>query len=127
MTEGWAIVSVFVGVSVGMLVFSDYDWWRATIGLATIVLSIVLPIYSCSESPDYIKREVLDKAAEVERKKPHVIREVDGCKIYTFHAGDRWHYFTRCADRVTTDSTYDVRSGKTTRTESESIATEVRK
>lgn len=42
-------------------------------------------------------------AAERERKErtPHVVREADGCKVYAWKGGDRYHYFTRCPDSRT--------------------------
>lgn len=64
-----------------------------------------------------------EAAREEAERQPRVIREADGCKVYAFKAGDRWHYFTRCANQTTTDSSYTVRSGKTSRTETESITT----
>lgn len=47
-----------------------------------------------------------------------VIREVDGCKVYAFKSTGNWHYFTRCANQTSTDTTntHTVSSGKTSRT-----------
>ena len=55
-------------------------------------------------------------------QQPHVIREVDGCKVYRFMDGGYWRYFTRCATQTTTE--YRLRSGKSSRPES--ITTENR-
>lgn len=53
-------------------------------------------------------------ADEAERKRriPHVIREVDGCKVYGWEAGGRWHYFTRCQNsRTSTEQNWQQCSG----------------
>lgn len=66
------------------------------------------------------KAEKAAVAAQVKADQtPRVIREADGCKVYAFKAGDKWHYFTRCLNSTTkTDRTYEVcrtvSSGKTT-------------
>ena len=40
-------------------------------------------------------------------EKPHVIREADGCKVYTFLVGDRYQFFTRCKDgNVSTENNW---------------------
>lgn len=59
-----------------------------------------------------------NRKAEIRKQKetPHVVREADGCKVYAFLSGDRWHYFTRCPDSTTvTDTAYQhcTGSGKT--------------
>ena len=59
---------------------------------------------------------------------PHVIREADGCKVYAFKDGDKWHYFARCINgTVTTERnwTESRQQGKQTITEhkSETIVT----
>ncbi|WP_186077523.1 hypothetical protein [Burkholderia gladioli] len=69
-----------------------------------------------------------DRAQAAADAKPHVIRESDGCKVYTFRADSNWHYFTRCPDgTVTTERnwTESRRQGKQTITEhkSETIVT----
>lgn len=76
------------------------------------------------EQTEASKQREIEHQAQIQRDQtPHVIREVDDCKVYRFKSGDRFHYFTRCADTTTTESSYTVRSGKTTRTETESITT----
>lgn len=69
------------------------------------------------------------RAAEVREQTPHVIREADGCKVYAFKSGDRYHYFTRCPiSQTTTESSWEtcVTAGKTRtcKTNTESIATQ---
>lgn len=54
------------------------------------------------------------EAAERREATPHVVREADGCKVYAFKSGERYHYFTRCKEMVTTDSSWEecTSSGK---------------
>lgn len=43
---------------------------------------------------------------------PHIVREADGCKVYAFKSGDRWHFFTRCPNATTvTDTAYEHCTG----------------
>ena len=58
---------------------------------------------------------------------PVAIRDADGCTVYQFRVDGMTHYFTRCADQVTTDRQYEERHGKVTDTETESIPTYRRK
>ena len=53
------------------------------------------------------------RAAREERERtPHVIREADGCKVYAWKGGDRYHYFTRCPNsRTTTQQNYQECTG----------------
>lgn len=54
------------------------------------------------------------RRAEVRRQQetPHVVREADGCKVYAFKSGERWHYFTRCPNAHTvTDTAYEHCTG----------------
>lgn len=76
------------------------------------------PEFKASEAA----REARNAAQRIQDQTPYVIStSPDGCKVYTFKAGDRWHYFTRCASTTTTESSYSVRHGKQTRTEVEVI------
>lgn len=119
----WAIVIltllvVWFAVSIWLADFS----WFALVGL------IVFGVVSCDQSEANQERKRQYEARLAAEKVPRVITEKDGCKVYAFKAGDRWHYFTRCPSGTTTEGTYTTtkRSGKTTTTEthSESIVTE---
>jgi len=92
----------------------------------SFLLFIVLCMFgikSCAES-DWHQENLKKEAAQNEAdKQPRVIREVDGCKVYAFKS-DYWHYFTRCPSETTTDTAHVVRSGKTSRTEYDSIVTQ---
>ena len=92
--------------------------WLITLAVASL---LIFGIHSCdqSEGNQQMKRERREQT-------PHVIREADGCKVYAFKSGDRYHYFTRCPDsRTTTESSWEAcsQSGKnrTCKTETESI------
>lgn len=70
--------------------------------------------------------------AEQRERTPHVVREADGCKVYAFKDGGRYHYFTRCPMVTSTESSWEVcqsyQQGKQTHRkchdESEVISTE---
>lgn len=70
-----------------------------------------------------------EKEDQIRRETPHIIREADGCKVYAFESGGRWHYFTRCpGDRTVTDTSYEQcsGSGKTRRCWEEHSSMEVK-
>lgn len=91
---------------------------------ACVIGALVFGIKSCTASDWYQADLQAERQRTEAAKVPRVIREADGCKVYAFKDGDRWHYFTRCPNsQTTTDSTYEVRAGKSTRQESESIET----
>jgi hypothetical protein len=91
-------------------------------GIAVVGIT-VFGMHSCFNS-DWMKETERRNAAQAAADaQPRVIREVDGCKVYTFKSGD-WHYFTRCGEVVTTERHYDVRVGKTTQHKQETIVTE---
>lgn len=120
-----SIVFVVVAVIAALLWAYSLANQNVSIDVCTILFVVAAGcgITSCATSgwkAESDKRAEAQAAADMQ---PRVIREVDGCKVYAFKSGDRWHYFTRCADQTTTESSYDVRSGKTTRTEVESITT----
>lgn len=80
-------------------------------GLKDALLGIVTIGFVCwlgwlmvfSESAQQDQREQI--AQDAADRKPHVIREADGCKVYAFKSEGIWHYFTRCpASRTTTES-----------------------
>ena len=94
-----------------------------------IVAVGIFGISSCQQSDWY--KEDRAKKAEAERREatPHVIREADGCKVYAFKSGERYHYFTRCPDsRTTTSSNWEECQGtgkmRTCKQASESIEAE---
>jgi hypothetical protein len=69
-------------------------------------------VWGCSQA-DWVKESARRaEAREAAAATPHVIREVDGCKVYEFKAGGHLHYFTRCPKETTTDSVYDGGTSK---------------
>ena len=59
-----------------------------------------------------------------QQRKPQVVQEIDGCKIYRFYDGN-YHYVTRCGDKVTTQKNWSEYCGKAcTRRKSEELVTE---
>jgi hypothetical protein len=83
-------------------------------------------VYKCDQwdkaRPETIAAKKAEVAYEEAQRKPHVIREADGCKVYAFKADGRTHFFTRCPDsRTTTESSWTERHGKSTVTKTETI------
>lgn len=93
--------------------------------LLAVGAAVVFGIRSFVDSEWYQESVRERKALEHREQTPHVVREADGCKVYAFKSGDRYHYFTRCPDSTaTTESSYSVGCGKgCSRTETESITT----
>lgn len=101
--------------------------------LSMLALWIVLGgslITSCATSEWYKKQEQ-EKAQKrheqaVRERTPRLVSEAaDGCKVFTFKT-DRWYYYTRCPNSVTTtNTTYTTSCGKNCRKEHvNSITTE---
>jgi hypothetical protein len=66
----------------------------------------------------------LSDAQLVQERKPQVVQEIDGCKIYRFYDGN-YHYVTRCGDKVTTQKNWSESCGKAcTRRKTEELVTE---
>lgn len=86
-------------------------------GLASFLLLLLVwfvgfIIYDTKFDAEAIAARQAEEAAKAARRRaeeaPHVIREADGCKVYAFLSGDRYHYFTRCPDsKTTTDASWD--------------------
>ena len=99
--------------------------WICTIA---IIIGIITGVTSCNQSEwnQQSNREAAQR--EAKEAQPHVIREADGCKVYAFKSGERWHYFTKCGSNTTTESSYNVSCGKNcSKTEVETIVTENKK
>lgn len=91
---------------------------------ACVIGAAVFGIKACQNSEWNRNIEQAERQRAEAAKVPRVIREADGCKVYAFKDGDRWHYFTRCPNsQVTTESQFEVRAGKSTRIETEAIET----
>lgn len=120
------IYVIIILICVLLLFISDalqYEW----IGYIATCLAIGTLATSCAQSDWFERKEKKRKELEVKEAQPHIIREADGCKVYTFKANGRWHYFTKCGKDVTTESSYSVSCGKNcSKTEVETIITEVK-
>lgn len=111
------------------------DEFLAVVGRFAL-LAVVVFIPTCTYKSCFSDEALAERAAEEAKKqaqreadrKPRVIRETDGCKVYAFKEGGHWHYFTKCPATTTTDRTYEScrQSGKTRTCENktEQIVTE---
>lgn len=94
--------------------FNDYETFG---GFILVLISFGMGIWGYHEADPQTSINRAEKArqdAEIRRQQeiPHVVREADGCKVYAFLSGDRWHYFTRCPDaRTVTDTAYEHCTG----------------
>lgn len=122
-------MSITVCILIGVMVWFILAWFMRdelypTGFFVGLFISCSLSWLFLGEQLESTKqREIENRAQKIKESTPHIIREADGCKVYRFKSDERWHYYTRCADKTTTESSYTVRSGKTTRTETESITT----
>lgn len=117
---------------IAWVLFTDEYECHWMLGLLFSVASFFCGSAAWNESkPERIAAHAAEKAAQEALRKanetPHVIREADGCKVYAFLSGDRYHYFTRCKDQTTTDTSWEEcrQSGKSriceTKTESVTV------
>lgn len=119
------IIAIWIDDNVGEFAWSFFF-------LATGCLFAHL-IYTYNTDPEWIKDRADREAAVLEKRRadeqPRVIREVDGCKVYAFLSADRWHYFTRCKDMTTTETSWEEcrMSGKTRTCETKTEAVVVAK
>lgn len=100
------LVSIIVAMNKG-----GGDGW-VTFFLLMVVWLIGHAIYSFNYDEEAIAERQAEKAREAAQRRanetPHVIREAEGCKVYAFLSGDRYHYFTRCPDgKTVTDASWD--------------------
>jgi hypothetical protein len=107
-----------------------FDEWRNPVlywlQWPALIALVIFGMVKCSQWDDSRPSTIAARAAEAAQAKaeatPHVIREADGCKVYAFKAGDRYHYFTRCpGSSTTTESSWTERHGKSSVTKTETI------
>lgn len=98
-----------------------FCWTNECIGQLLVILIIAGAITKCNRS-DWWQESERQKdaklaAQDLAESTPHVIREFDGCKVYTFKSGN-WHYFTRCGTNTVTEAhrSETTGSGKNART-----------
>lgn len=108
----WAIAALLAWAAIQAL-----DDWENFAPLILACMSFAAGFWGYHEAKPEIaaKRaeEVRQRMAKEEAdKQPRVVREADGCKVYAFKAGDRWHYFARCPNAHTvTDTAYEQCTG----------------
>lgn len=109
----WLVCIAVASAIVGFTTRDSEYGWKFFIILCVIWAGVL--IYRYNTDPEWIKDRVDRDAAVIAQKRadeqPRVIREVDGCKVYAFKSGDRWHYFTRCKDLTTTDTSWGECTG----------------
>lgn len=89
---------------------------------------LIFGVHSCKQSEWMQQHERQQAERERRERTPYVISEADGCKVYAFKSGGRYHYFTRCQDsRTSTESSWEEcqQSGKTRACETKTEAIEV--
>lgn len=90
------------------------ETWEKVIG-AFVLAFVVWFLYMLTLSDWAARNAEMRALQEKANATPHVVREADGCKVYAFKSGDRYHYFTRCdTGQVSTETTYQEchQSGK---------------
>lgn len=105
--------AIFIGIVLLSIIVGFYrsnGAWLTFFGLTA--LWGVVAVIDDATSPESIAQRKADAAQQIAQRRanetPHVVREADGCKVYAFLSGDRYHYFTRCPDsRTTTDRSWD--------------------
>ena len=113
----WYLFLILIIISL-IIGFNTYDGegngW-AVFFIGCLVLIIGKQVYNRYD-PEWIAENAAEERARYEERvrqeTPHVVREADGCKVYAFKSGDRWHFFTRCPNSTTnTDTAYEVCTG----------------
>lgn len=123
---------LFLVAPVGLFILFDgllgSDLTKAGVGLLVVGLFGYAWIQALNAPPppptpaEIAAREQRAKE-EQEARTPKLMSEADGCKVYAFWDRGYKHYFTKCADGVTTDATRTVTSGKSSKTVIETIKT----
>ena len=122
---------VFFGLVATFFIFVAWQCFVADEGKTPVLIFVAFAacmswaVMSSWQSPEERIQEALkEQAARAAEVTPRKISSADGCTVYTFRPQDRWLYFTKCENaETTTQNTYSVQSGKTTRTETMEIKT----
>lgn len=94
-----------------------FNEWETFSGFVLLGIAVGVGYWGFHEadpqtSIDRAEENRVKAAKEAADRQPHVVREADGCKVYAFKSGDRWHYFTRCPNAHTvTDTAYEQCTG----------------
>ncbi len=97
---------MIAGIILGFLVtiVLIYAWNNDAFTPVVALIAVPFLIYSCASSDAYKAKLEADKKEAAALAIPHVIREVDGCKVYEFSEDFRMHWFTKCGDKTTTET-----------------------
>jgi hypothetical protein len=106
----WLIV---VGMIAAIVIYAS---WKTEMLIELVVCSLIaVGITSCHQSDwyqDSMKEDAIRDARQAQYEAtPRVVREVDGCKVYTFKGNGNWHFFTKCGEKTTTDTTQTYECG----------------
>lgn len=114
------LIGFLLGAVIGLVLL--WAWHQDVMAETVLTIIVASAVVSCNQSTYWQESEKARDAAHAAQYRadatPHVIREVDGCKVYAFKAADYWHYFTRCGDNTVTEGHHGetTGSGKTRRT-----------
>lgn len=111
---------LIIGITLGLILFAVlyFCWQNECMGQFILIALIAWGVVSCNRSDWYQaqEREKAEAQAAIDKAEatPRVIREADGCKVYTFKAAGHWHYYTSCNGSTVTEShrTETTGSGK---------------
>lgn len=81
------------------------DTFKFLVTIALLVFLLWLTFFYTPDPVIVAQEAAQAEANRVKRETPFVIRSVDGCQVYQFHANDRTHYFTRCVAGTTETET----------------------
>lgn len=126
---GISIALALLAMIVFLLAWVFFDNFETAWGVFFGILGgllIVATFYT--NGTDFRQREAEQGqqklAARMARETPHVVKEVDGCKVYAFEHDRHTQFFVRCQNSTSTQSNWSERSGKTTQHKSSTIALE---
>lgn len=122
----WILLAA--GVIIVILVAAHFEWDNSSFFFMLAVVAGAWSMYHWRDTPEESAAKAQETIRErAERERPKKINEIDGCSIYSFYrvADGRNHYFTKCSDKVTTESSHTESCGKNcTKQVSETIVTE---
>jgi len=122
----WILLVVLIALI--LLLAVHYEWDNGTFFFILAVVIIPWSIWHWRDTPEESAAKLQERIREqTESERPRKINEIDGCSIYAFYrvSDGRNHYFTKCSDKVTTESSHTESCGKNcTKQVSETIVTE---
>jgi hypothetical protein len=80
--------------------------WISQLIIALVFVGVpIFGVHSCVNSDWHQKELAAAKEQEARERIPRLYSEAGDCAVYTFKAGDRWQYFTRCKGAATSTTT----------------------